>query len=63
MACGLRRPAATAESSSVVRQASKSNASNSSNISGGAKKPQPETQRKAYFRAVAEAIGFTPTDP
>ncbi|PCH33805.1 hypothetical protein WOLCODRAFT_50536, partial [Wolfiporia cocos MD-104 SS10] len=24
---------------------------------------QPETQRKAYFRAVAEGVGFTPTDP
>ncbi|CCM06489.1 uncharacterized protein FIBRA_08758 [Fibroporia radiculosa] len=24
---------------------------------------QPETQRKAYFRAVAESIGFAPTDP
>ena len=26
-------------------------------------KPQTETQRKAYFRRVAEAVGFPPTDP
>ncbi|TFY61740.1 hypothetical protein EVJ58_g4324 [Rhodofomes roseus] len=26
-------------------------------------KAQPETQRKAYFRRVAEAVGFNPTDP
>ncbi|EPT03952.1 hypothetical protein FOMPIDRAFT_50721 [Fomitopsis schrenkii] len=28
-----------------------------------APKPQTETQRKAYFRRVAEAVGFPPTDP
>lgn len=56
-------PAATVESNSIVRQASKSNASTRSNNRKGAKKQQPVTQRKAYFRAVAEAIGFTTTDP
>lgn len=28
-----------------------------------APKPPAETQRKAYFRRVAEAVGFPPTDP
>jgi len=52
-------------SSPVVQ--SPSGAHRASASSGGghtaAATKQPETQRKAYFRAVAESVGFTPTDP
>ncbi|KZT05933.1 uncharacterized protein LAESUDRAFT_206152 [Laetiporus sulphureus 93-53] len=33
------------------------------NANGGAPTKPPETQRKLYFRFVAESVGFTPTDP
>ncbi|EED80430.1 predicted protein [Postia placenta Mad-698-R] len=47
----------------LKRKTSKPGSShNNSANNNGATKPQ-ETQRKAYFRAVAEAIGFTPTNP
>ncbi|KAI0931956.1 hypothetical protein AcW2_000720 [Taiwanofungus camphoratus] len=55
-ASDARAPASAAAAAAAA-------ASTGASKKGKASVKQPETQRKAYFRAVAESIGFTPTDP